>query len=155
MIYGECKWWMDPVGENILDQLIERTSLTEYGRDNPSVSSFCIPEPGLRLHFGNVQLRSQESLYTRLKACCEAQGSACVNRCTRPRRVHRAPTSQRGQSGLKETWLRRWIRSGAPCRGTRIISISDPRASVRARKSMRLTPLHQRARPGHRGRYDV
>lgn len=35
MIYGECKWWKDPVGENILDQLIERASLTEYGRDNP------------------------------------------------------------------------------------------------------------------------
>jgi AAA+ ATPase superfamily predicted ATPase len=35
MIYGECKWWRDPVGENILDQLIERASLTSYGRDNP------------------------------------------------------------------------------------------------------------------------
>jgi uncharacterized protein len=35
MIYGECKWWKDPVGENILDQLIERASLTSYGRDNP------------------------------------------------------------------------------------------------------------------------
>jgi AAA+ ATPase superfamily predicted ATPase len=34
MIYGECKWWKDPVGENILDQLIERASLTGYGRDN-------------------------------------------------------------------------------------------------------------------------
>jgi AAA+ ATPase superfamily predicted ATPase len=35
MVYGECKWWRDPVGENILDQLIERASLTSYGRDNP------------------------------------------------------------------------------------------------------------------------
>jgi AAA+ ATPase superfamily predicted ATPase len=35
MIYGECKWWKDPVGENILDQLIERASRTSYGRDNP------------------------------------------------------------------------------------------------------------------------
>jgi uncharacterized protein len=35
MIYGECKWWKDPVGENVLDQLIERASLTSYGRDNP------------------------------------------------------------------------------------------------------------------------
>jgi hypothetical protein len=35
MIYGECKWWRDLVGENILDQLIERASLTSYGRDNP------------------------------------------------------------------------------------------------------------------------
>jgi AAA+ ATPase superfamily predicted ATPase len=36
MIYGECKWWKDPVGENVLDQLIERASLTSYGRDNPN-----------------------------------------------------------------------------------------------------------------------
>jgi AAA+ ATPase superfamily predicted ATPase len=35
MIYGECKWWKDPVGENVLDQLIDRASLTSYGRDNP------------------------------------------------------------------------------------------------------------------------
>ena len=35
MIYGECKWWKDPVGENVLDQLIERASLTSYGRDDP------------------------------------------------------------------------------------------------------------------------
>ena len=35
LIYGECKWWKDPVGESILDQLIERASLTDYGRDNP------------------------------------------------------------------------------------------------------------------------
>jgi AAA+ ATPase superfamily predicted ATPase len=35
MIYGECKWWKDPVGENVLDQLVERASLTSYGRDNP------------------------------------------------------------------------------------------------------------------------
>jgi AAA+ ATPase superfamily predicted ATPase len=35
MLYGECKWWKDPVGENILDQLIERASLTSYGRDCP------------------------------------------------------------------------------------------------------------------------
>lgn len=34
MIYGECKWWKDPVGENILDQLIERASLTSYGQGN-------------------------------------------------------------------------------------------------------------------------
>lgn len=31
MIYGESKWWKDPVGENILDQLIERASLTYKG----------------------------------------------------------------------------------------------------------------------------
>jgi hypothetical protein len=34
MLYGECKWWKDLVGENILDELIERASRTDYGRDN-------------------------------------------------------------------------------------------------------------------------
>jgi hypothetical protein len=34
MLYGECKWWTDLVGENILDELIQRASRTDYGRDN-------------------------------------------------------------------------------------------------------------------------
>lgn len=35
MIYGECKWWKGVVGENVLEELIQRASRTEYGRDNP------------------------------------------------------------------------------------------------------------------------
>lgn len=31
MLYGECKWWKDQVGENVLDQLIENTRKTSYG----------------------------------------------------------------------------------------------------------------------------
>jgi AAA+ ATPase superfamily predicted ATPase len=34
MLYGECKWWRDLVGENVLDELIERASRTHYGRGN-------------------------------------------------------------------------------------------------------------------------
>ena len=34
MLYGECKWWAEPVGENVLDELIERASRTEFGRGN-------------------------------------------------------------------------------------------------------------------------
>jgi AAA+ ATPase superfamily predicted ATPase len=34
MLYGECKWWGDLVGENVLDELIERASRTDYGRGN-------------------------------------------------------------------------------------------------------------------------
>ena len=34
MLYGECKWWAKPVGENVLDELIERASRTEFGRGN-------------------------------------------------------------------------------------------------------------------------
>jgi uncharacterized protein len=34
MLYGECKWWGDLVGENVLDELIERASRAEYGRGN-------------------------------------------------------------------------------------------------------------------------
>jgi hypothetical protein len=32
-VYGECKWWKSEVGENILDQLIERSKRTSYGKD--------------------------------------------------------------------------------------------------------------------------
>ena len=34
MLYGECKWWGDLVGENVLDELVERASRAEYGRGN-------------------------------------------------------------------------------------------------------------------------
>ena len=34
MLYGECKWWAKPVGENVLDELIHRASQTRYGRGN-------------------------------------------------------------------------------------------------------------------------
>jgi AAA+ ATPase superfamily predicted ATPase len=34
MLYGECKWWGDLVGENVLDELIERAARTDYGRGN-------------------------------------------------------------------------------------------------------------------------
>src|SRR5580658_238148 len=32
VVFGECKWWKDPVGENILDRLVERAEKTAYGR---------------------------------------------------------------------------------------------------------------------------
>ena len=34
MLYGECKWWEHPVGENVLDTLMERAGRTDYGRGN-------------------------------------------------------------------------------------------------------------------------
>jgi AAA+ ATPase superfamily predicted ATPase len=32
MLYGECKWWKDQVGENVLNVLIERSSAAIYGQ---------------------------------------------------------------------------------------------------------------------------
>jgi uncharacterized protein len=74
MIYGECKWWKDPVGENILDQLIERASLTSYGRDNPKrqfilysragftsgLQKRAISQEGIVLHTPHSMLRAAE-----------------------------------------------------------------------------------------------
>jgi uncharacterized protein len=34
--YGECKWWKNPVGENVLDHLIETSAKTAYGREKDS-----------------------------------------------------------------------------------------------------------------------
>lgn len=34
MVYGECKWSDKDVGEGVLDRLIERATLTTYGRGN-------------------------------------------------------------------------------------------------------------------------
>ena len=30
-VYGECKWWKDPVGENILEHLLETSTQSKYG----------------------------------------------------------------------------------------------------------------------------
>lgn len=32
MLYGECKWWSDPIGENILDHLVACSQSTSYGK---------------------------------------------------------------------------------------------------------------------------
>lgn len=34
-IYGECKWWKDPVGANVLDRLVQAAARTPFGRDAP------------------------------------------------------------------------------------------------------------------------
>jgi uncharacterized protein len=35
-LYGECKWWKNPVGENVLDHLIETSAKTAYGKGKES-----------------------------------------------------------------------------------------------------------------------
>lgn len=71
MLYGECKWWRDLVGENVLDELIERASRTDYGRDNPkrqfvlyarmgftaALQRRAASQPGIALHTPQTMLR--------------------------------------------------------------------------------------------------
>jgi uncharacterized protein len=71
MLYGECKWWTDLVGENILDELIERASRTDYGRDNhkrqfvlyartgftTALQRRAATQPGIVLHTPQTMLR--------------------------------------------------------------------------------------------------
>lgn len=33
-VYGECKWWKDPVGENVLERLLETSGQAKYGTRN-------------------------------------------------------------------------------------------------------------------------
>jgi uncharacterized protein len=33
-MYGECKWWKDPVGENMLERLLETSGQAKYGTRN-------------------------------------------------------------------------------------------------------------------------
>jgi hypothetical protein len=72
MLYGECKWWKDLVGENILDELIERASRTDYGRDNhkrqfvlyartgftTTLQRRAAAQPGIALHTPQTMLRA-------------------------------------------------------------------------------------------------
>ena len=37
-LFGECKWWKEPVGEAVLDHLVECAAQTSYGRDTPGRS---------------------------------------------------------------------------------------------------------------------
>lgn len=76
MIYGECKWWRELVGENILDELIERASRTNYGRDNlkrqfvlyartgftPALQRRATNQPGIVLHTPGTMLRAVRKL---------------------------------------------------------------------------------------------
>jgi uncharacterized protein len=34
VLYGESRWWKDPVGENVLNELVARSSRTSYGHGN-------------------------------------------------------------------------------------------------------------------------
>jgi AAA+ ATPase superfamily predicted ATPase len=70
-LYGECKWWKDLVGENVLDELIQRASRTDYGRDTPkrqfvlyartgftaALQRRAASEPGIVLHTPRTMLR--------------------------------------------------------------------------------------------------
>jgi len=72
MLYGECKWWRDFVGENVLDELMQRASRTDYGRDNhkrqfvlyarrgftAGLRRRATTQPGIALHTPQTMLRS-------------------------------------------------------------------------------------------------
>ena len=72
MLYGECKWWADPVGENVLDELIHRASQTGYGRGNErrhyvlyartgftaALRRRAAAQPGIALHTPQTMLRA-------------------------------------------------------------------------------------------------
>lgn len=40
VVYGECKWWKDPVGVNILEHLREKTQPVKYGKGQPEYALF-------------------------------------------------------------------------------------------------------------------
>ncbi len=75
MLYGECKWWRNPVGENVLDELIQRASRTEYGRGNSrrhfllyartgftaALRGRAAQQSGIVLHTPRTMLRSRRS----------------------------------------------------------------------------------------------
>jgi AAA+ ATPase superfamily predicted ATPase len=84
MIYGECKWWKDPVGENVLDQLIERASLTSYGRDNPKRQFILYSRAGFT---SGLQKRaiSQESIVLQTPQSMLRGAEKGVRKRTRPR----------------------------------------------------------------------
>jgi AAA+ ATPase superfamily predicted ATPase len=49
-VFGECKWWRDRVGENVLDHLIENAGQTAYGRDAPGREYFVFSRSGFTGH---------------------------------------------------------------------------------------------------------
>jgi hypothetical protein len=138
MIYGECKWWKDRVGENILDQLIERASLTYYGPDSRKRQFILYPsatsQPEVVLFTPQSMLRGAGK-----RAQTEAPSHGA---CIKLRLSLEGPI--RTEGGLIEPVNAEW----SVLSGTKIISISDPRGSVRARKSERLTPPDAACPPG-------
>ena len=72
ILYGECKWWNSLVGENVLDELIQRASQTAYGRGvdqrqfvlyarkgfTTALRKRASAQPGIALHTPQTMLRS-------------------------------------------------------------------------------------------------
>jgi uncharacterized protein len=75
MLYGECKWWGNLIGESVLDELIERSARTDYGRGNdrryfvlytktgstPALQRRAATQPWIALHTPQTMLRSSRT----------------------------------------------------------------------------------------------
>lgn len=82
MLYGECKWWRSAVGENVLDELMERASRTEFGRGNDrrqfvlyaregftaALRKRAAAQPGIVLHTPQTMVRSARGRNSRRAA---------------------------------------------------------------------------------------
>jgi AAA+ ATPase superfamily predicted ATPase len=72
-IFGECKWWKQVVGENVLDELIQRSEKITFGRDAPkryfvlyarsgftaALKRRAASQPGIALHTPQTMLRAR------------------------------------------------------------------------------------------------
>ena len=88
MLYGECKWWGHPVGENVLDALIERAGRTDYGRGNerryfvlysrtgftPDLRRRVAKQPGVVLLTPGTMLRAVSARASSRKKSARARG---------------------------------------------------------------------------------
>ena len=70
-LFGECKWWKDPVGENVLDHLVDCASRTSYGKDAPGRSYVLYSRSGFT---DGVSRRAGEGKAVRLLGPTELLG---------------------------------------------------------------------------------
>jgi uncharacterized protein len=45
-LYGECKWWKDPIGENVLERLLETSPQSNYGERNKQTHYLLLSRSG-------------------------------------------------------------------------------------------------------------
>jgi uncharacterized protein len=89
-VYGECKWWKDPVGENILEHLLQTSSQSPYGSVNETTQYFVFSKKGFT-----------PSLRARAKTTANLHLIAPEQLLGRVKRSSKKPTRQRSPQGRK------------------------------------------------------
>lgn len=91
-LYGECKWSTSPIGENILDVLLERAAKTSYGKDAKASYHLIYSRTGFT---DALQVRGRTTPSLRLVGLSNLLGSSDKKSKKAPHRATRRRSTRR------------------------------------------------------------